>query len=65
MADLFSNMAAPKAKAGTGNGAFLADLAEGVPDQVMRERFKRGEYPDLHKPSITPWRTLAGRTERK
>ena len=61
--DLFSNLPAPKAKAGTGNAAFLADLAEGVPDAVMRERFKRGEYPDLHRASVKGWRTLAGRKE--
>lgn len=63
MTDLFSNLptAKPKVKAGTGNGAFLADLAMGVPDATMRERFKAGEYPELHKPSVKGWRNLAGR----
>jgi len=50
-----------KRKAGYGNAMFLADLTEGVSDPDMRAKFKRGEYPDLHRPSITPWRTLAGR----
>lgn len=63
MTDLFSNLPTekPKVKAGTGNGAFLADLAMGVPDQTMRERFKAGEYAPLHTPSIPGWRNLAGR----
>lgn len=61
MSDLFGNLPKPKALAGKGNALFLADLADGVPDAEMRARWKRGEYPDLHQPSIAGWRSLAGR----
>lgn len=47
--------------ANKGNAAFLADLAEGVSDAEMRARWKRGEYPDVHLPSVSGWRKLSGR----
>lgn len=47
---------------GEGNGKFLADLAEHVSDEVMRQRFKAGDYEPLHLPSVQPWRALNGRT---
>ena len=67
MTDIFTHTPAPKAKprVGSGNAMFLSDLAVGVPDQTMWERFKAGDYPDLHTPSLKAWRNLAGRTERK
>lgn len=54
-------------KVGHGNGNFLADLALGVPDAAMRQRWTEGEYdtPDGRKPRadyVKGWRELAGRT---
>lgn len=60
MPDLFTQKPTPKI--GGGNAKFLADLAEGVPDETMRQRYKAGEYPDLHTPSIPAMRKLAGRS---
>lgn len=48
-------------RVGFGNGHFLADLAMGIPDPEMRERFKQGRYEPLHAPSVKGWRKLAGR----
>lgn len=53
-------------KVGEGNGKFIADLHMNVPDAVMRERWKAGEYntPDGRKPRadyVAGWRQLAGR----
>ncbi len=50
------------ANVGAGNAQFLADLADKVPTDVMRERYKSGRYAPLHTPSVTGWRRLAGRT---
>lgn len=63
MTDLFANLpqAQPRKRIGYGNAMFLCDLAEGVSDAEMRIRFKRGDYPDVHRPSIAGWRALAGR----
>lgn len=62
MTDLF----APKLKrnAGYGNGTYLADLANGLPMPVIRERFKAGEYPDLNLKASPEWARLAGRISR-
>lgn len=49
-------------RVGQGNGNFLADLAEHVPDGVMRARFQAGEYDPIHLPSIAGWRRMVGRT---
>lgn len=62
MTDLFTP-SRPTPKVGQGNAHFLADLAENVSDEEMRERYKRGDYPDLHRPSVQFWRAMAGRTE--
>jgi len=61
MTDLFTHTPAPKRNVGYGNAMFLCDLADGVSDATMRAKFKAGEYPDLHKPSIQLWRKLNGR----
>lgn len=63
MTDLFGNLPAPKParSVGYGNAMFLCDLVEGVPDATMRARFKAGEYPHIHAPSIQGWRELNGR----
>lgn len=58
MTDLFAQ---PVRSVGYGNAMFLCDLAMNVPDATMRERYKRGEYPDIHTPSISGWRRLNGR----
>lgn len=50
-----------KPRVGFGNALFLSDLATGTPDATMRAKLKAGEYPDIHRPSIKAWRTLAGR----
>ena len=60
MPDLFQRHR-PVVKAGFGNALFLSDLATGTPDATMRAKFKAGEYPDIHRPSIKAWRILAGR----
>lgn len=64
MTDLFAQNEAPRPKrnVGYGNAMFLCDLADGVSDPIMRERFKRGDYPDLHIPSVAGWRRMAGRS---
>lgn len=49
------------ARAGYGNAQFLADLVGGISDEAMRQRWAKGDYPDIHRPSIPGWRTLAGR----
>lgn len=59
MTDLFNQQ--PTTRPGEGNARFLADLAERVPDQTMRAKFKAGHYPDLHTPSLAGWRRMAGR----
>lgn len=46
---------------GYGNAMFLCDLAEGVSDATMRDRFKAGAYPHIHRASIDGWRRLNGR----
>ena len=61
MNDLFDRPAPIKRNAGYGNAMFLADLAEGVSDAEMRARWQRGDYPDIHRPSVAGWRKLAGR----
>lgn len=33
---------------GKGNGEFLAHVAEGVPADELRKRWKEGRYPNLH-----------------
>ena len=53
-------------KVGWGNGNLIADLHMNVPDAVMRERWKAGDYdtPDGGKPRseyVKGWRALAGR----
>ncbi len=60
MTDLFTRK--PVHKVGYGNAKFLADLATNVPDETMRARFKAGEYPDIHTPSIPAMRKMAGRS---
>lgn len=52
----------PPSKPGWGNGLFLADLAENVPDEVMRRKFKAGEYDGLNTTYAPMWRKLAGRS---
>ncbi len=61
MHDLFATLPPPKPKVGHGNAMFLADLANNVSDDEMRRKFKAGEYPNLHRPSVPGWRNLAGR----
>lgn len=61
MTDLFTPKPAT-AKIGYGNAKFLADLVTGVPDETMRQRYRDGEYPDIHTPSIPAMRKLAGRS---
>lgn len=58
MADLF---ATPRPRAGYGAAMFLADLAEGVPDQAMRVKWKAGDYPNVCADYAQDWRALAGR----
>jgi hypothetical protein len=53
-----------KRPVGYGNAMFLADLTEGVSDPDMRAKFKAGNYPDIHKPSIPGWRALSGRNTK-
>lgn len=65
MTDLFSTLEKPKPRVGYGNAMFLADLAEGVPDEAMRKKFKGGQYPDLHMPSVNGWRALRGRNVKE
>jgi hypothetical protein len=53
-------------KVGQGNAHFIADLHKGIPDEVMRERWRAGEYdtPDGNKPRPSyalAWRAMAGR----
>jgi hypothetical protein len=53
-------------KVGQGNAHFIADLHTGVSDDVMRERWKAGDYdtPNGGKPRtdyVKGWRELAGR----
>lgn len=55
-------MAGKNVRVGYGNAKFLSDLAEGVPDEVMRKRFKSGEYPDLGIQYVPGWRKMAGRS---
>lgn len=65
MSDLFANLEKPKRNVGYGNAMFLCDLVMGVSDEEMRRKFKAGEYPDLHIPSVAGWRRLAGRIDTK
>lgn len=65
MTDLFADLPKPKPRVGYGNAMFIADLTMGVPDEVMRAKYKAGEYPDLHLPSVKGWRRLAGRRGSK
>lgn len=51
-------------KVGHGNAHFLADLAAGVPDDEMRERWKRGEYGKPRNDYVAGWRDMAGRTNK-
>lgn len=66
MTDLFGHTSTPASdrprRVGHGNAMFLADLAENVPDTTMRAKFRDGDYPDLHQPSINAWRHLRGRS---
>lgn len=48
-------------KVGHGNAHLLADLAMGVPDGEMRERWKRGEYGKPRTEYVAGWRDMAGR----
>ncbi len=51
----------PPAKVGTGNALFLADLAMGVSDTEMRERFRQGRYEGMGIRFIEGWRAARGR----
>ena len=66
MTDLFTplNQTKPKNRVGGGNANFLADLAMNVSDEVMRVRWKAGDYEPIHRPSVAGWRKLAGRTNQ-
>jgi len=50
---------------GEGAGRFLGDLAQHVPDDVMRQRWEEGHYgTGKNRPQtqfITQWRKQAGR----
>jgi len=46
MTDLFT--AAPRAKAGTGNGTLLGHLANGMSKSDMARNHREGRYPDAH-----------------
>lgn len=64
--DLFAPLEQPKRinRVGGGNANFLADLADNVSDEVMRERWKAGEYEPIHMPSVAGWRRLSGRSSK-
>ena len=51
----------PSTKPGTGNGIYLADLAEGTPDKTLDANERRGKYPELCQRFKAGWRRMNGR----
>lgn len=52
---------------GEGNGNFLADLAKGETDEVMRQRWTQGHYgtPPPRPDYVKAWRIQAGRDKQE
>ena len=48
-------------KPGEGAGRFIGDLHNGESDEVMRQRWKAGDYGKLRADYVAGWRKMAGR----
>ena len=47
---------------GTGNGIYLADLAQGISDKTLEANERRGKYPELCQRYKAGWRKMNGRS---
>lgn len=51
----------PRLRPGEGAGRFIGDLHNGESDEVMRQRWKDGDYGKLRADYVAGWRKMAGR----